>query len=99
MDEIKAFLLLAAVAVRLYLDHGDVRFLLLGLFGLVALASGIAPHDVHAPPGDRSTEAGRRDSPFEGDAFEARRRAVERVAKFVIHYPSVHPVRRPSRGI
>src|SRR5438309_720417 len=42
MDELKAFLLLAAVSVRLFREHGDVRFLLLGLFGLVALASGIA---------------------------------------------------------
>jgi phosphatidylglycerophosphate synthase len=88
MDEIKAFLLLAAVAVRLYFDHGDVRFLLLGLFGLVALASGIAlttftrrpeialprPESAGAPP----------------KATFARRvvGAVERVAKFVIHYPS-----------
>jgi len=42
MDELKAFCLLAAVAVRLFQEHGDTRFLLLGLFGLVALASGIA---------------------------------------------------------
>src|SRR6187455_1523343 len=42
MDELKAFCLLAAVAVRLFLEQKDVRFLLLGLFGLVALASGIA---------------------------------------------------------
>ena len=28
MDELKAFLLLAAVAVRLFREHGDVRFLL-----------------------------------------------------------------------
>src|SRR6188768_1280296 len=42
MDELKAFCLLAAVAVRLFLEQKDVRFLLLGLFGLVVLASGIA---------------------------------------------------------
>ena len=42
MDELKAFCLLAAVAVRLFQEQQDVRFLLLGLFGLVVLASGIA---------------------------------------------------------
>jgi len=42
MDEIKAFVLLGAVAVRLFTEHEDVRFLLLGISGLVCLASGIA---------------------------------------------------------
>ena len=87
MDELKAFCLLAAVAVRLFQEHGDTRFLLLGLFGLVALASGIAlttfvrrpelkgTAPVPAVPGRRSLV----------------RRAIgltESVAKFLIHYPS-----------
>ncbi|MEP7049635.1 MAG: CDP-alcohol phosphatidyltransferase family protein [Pseudomonadota bacterium] len=42
MDELKAFCILAAVAVRLFQEQRDPRWLLLGLFGLVALASGIA---------------------------------------------------------
>jgi phosphatidylglycerophosphate synthase len=42
MDELKAFLILAAVAVRLFRQHGDPRLLLVGLGGLVCLASGIA---------------------------------------------------------
>src|SRR6187549_2805763 len=43
MDEIKAFVMLGAVAVRLFQEHSnDARFLLLGIGGLVALASGIA---------------------------------------------------------
>jgi phosphatidylglycerophosphate synthase len=88
MDELKAFLLLAAVAVRLFREHGDVRFLLLGLFGLVALASGIAlttfarrpevmgPAPVVAAPAAPASLL---------------RRAVglvESGAKFLIHYPS-----------
>jgi phosphatidylglycerophosphate synthase len=88
MDEIKAFLLLAAVAVRLYLDHGDVRFLLVGLFGLVALASGIAlttftRRPEIAPPKPESATA-----PPKATFLKRVVGVVERVAKFVIHYPS-----------
>src|SRR5688500_3984794 len=42
MDEIKAFVVLGAVAVRLFQERADPRFLLLGIAGLVALVSGIA---------------------------------------------------------
>jgi phosphatidylglycerophosphate synthase len=41
MDEIKAFVTLAAVATGAYLHTGHVELLLLGLFGVVCLASGI----------------------------------------------------------
>ncbi|MEO7032315.1 MAG: CDP-alcohol phosphatidyltransferase family protein [Polyangiaceae bacterium] len=91
MDELKAFCILAAVAVRLFLEHADTRFLLLGLFGLVALASGIAlttfirrPEIAGAKPATLA----------EGAAPPARslgRRGlglVEGGAKFLIHYPS-----------
>ena len=89
MDELKAFCLLAAVAVRLFLEHGDTRFLLLGLFGLVALASGIAlttfmrrPEVTGPVPPASAVALGTR-SPL--------RRLVglvEGCAKFLIHYPS-----------
>lgn len=42
MDEIKAFIVLSASAVRLYFDSGELAFLLAGLLGLVFLASGVA---------------------------------------------------------
>lgn len=41
MDEIKAFVILAAVASGAYLHTGQVVFLLVGLFGVVCLGSGI----------------------------------------------------------
>ncbi len=41
MDEIKAFLILAAMATGAYLHTGQVELLLLGLAGVVCLASGI----------------------------------------------------------
>ena len=85
MDELKAFAMLAAAAVRLHLEHPEQPFLLLGLFGLVALASGIAltsftRHPEIAPP--KSTAGPSR------SALARLIRAVEGVAKFLIHYPS-----------
>jgi len=87
MDELKAFCLLAAVSVRLFQEHGDTRFLLLGLFGLVALASGIALTTfVRRPelvgPAVASSAAVPR---------SVQKRLVglvEGAAKFLIHYPS-----------
>jgi phosphatidylglycerophosphate synthase len=42
MDELKAFLLVGATAVRLWERAGDLRFLLAGVGGLACVASGIA---------------------------------------------------------
>lgn len=89
MDELKAFCLLAAVAVRLFLEQKDVRFLLLGLFGLVVLASGIAlttfirRPEVAGPPA-----ASYASTPGPRSALRRLLGLVESAAKFVIHYPS-----------
>jgi phosphatidylglycerophosphate synthase len=87
MDEIKAFVLLGAVAVRLFQEHGDPRFLLLGIAGLVALASGIAlttflrrPEIVIAP-----AEGAAKPRP---SLLKRVVGIIERGAKFLIHYPS-----------
>ena len=86
MDEIKAFVILGAVAVRLFQERADPRFLLLGIGGLVALASGIAlttfqrRPEIVGPPSDKSA------APV---SFVKRViGAIESVAKFFIHYPS-----------
>jgi phosphatidylglycerophosphate synthase len=85
MDEIKAFVLLAAVAARLFLEQGDARFLLIGLVGLVALASGVAlttfvrRPEVAGPSASGGAPAGRARGPLAW---------VESFAKFLIHYPS-----------
>jgi len=89
MDELKAFCLLAAVAVRLFREQDDVRFLLLGLFGLVALASGIALTTFVRRPevtGPAATSTAATPAP----RSIARRiiGLIESGAKFVIHYPS-----------
>ena len=88
MDELKAFCLLAAVAVRLYLEQKDVRFLLLGLFGLVVLASGIALTTFVRRPEVAGPSA---PGPTASAAHSPIRRVIgliESGAKFLIHYPS-----------
>jgi phosphatidylglycerophosphate synthase len=86
MDEIKAFVILGAVAIRLFQERADARFLLLGIGGLVALASGIAlttfqrRPEIAGPPGAKSAKP--------ASLIKRAIGLVERVAKFLIHYPS-----------
>jgi hypothetical protein len=88
MDEIKAFVMLAAVAIRLFQEKQDPRFLLLGIGGLVALASGIAlttfqrrPEILKPPPEGAAAAA-------PPSLLRRAVRLVESVGKFLIHYPS-----------
>jgi phosphatidylglycerophosphate synthase len=88
IDEIKAFIVLAAVAFRLYLERSDPWFLELGLLGLLALATGIALTTFLRRPevaGPRAATA-----PARGPRSGLGRliALVESAAKFVIHYPS-----------
>ena len=85
MDELKAFAILAAAAVRLQFEHPTQPFLLLGVAGLVSLASGIAltsfqRHPAIAPP--KST------APPSQTLVARAVRLLESGAKFLIHYPS-----------
>lgn len=88
MDELKAFAILAAAAVRLYRDSGSELFLLIGLGGLVCLASGIAMTTFERRPEIAPAKPA-------GSTPAAPRSLVQRalglpfaVAKFLIHYPS-----------
>jgi phosphatidylglycerophosphate synthase len=85
MDELKAFAILAAAAVRLHFEHPEQPFLLLGLAGLVALASGIAltsftRHPEIAPPKGSAAPS--------QSALARLVRVIESGAKFLVHYPS-----------
>lgn len=86
MDEIKAFLILGAAAMRLHFERHSEVFLLLGIVGLVALASGIALTSFQRHP----EIAGPRSSNVEPPRTPLARvvRAIEGVAKLLIHYPS-----------
>lgn len=85
MDELKAFAILAAAAVRLHLEHPELPYLFIGLGGLVSLASGIAltsflRHPAIAPPASNAAPS---------QSLVARAvRLIESGAKFLIHYPS-----------
>jgi phosphatidylglycerophosphate synthase len=85
MDELKAFAILAAAAVRLHLEHPEQPFLLVGIAGLLVLASGIAltsflRHPAIAPPASTGVPS---------QSLLARLvRLIEAGAKFLIHYPS-----------
>ena len=88
MDEIKAFLILAAVAFRLFSEHTDVRYLLLGLVGLVALATGVAVTTFLRRP---EIAGGTRPPPSVPERRGALRRLLavpEHVARILVHYPS-----------
>ena len=91
MDELKAMLLLGAVAVRLWRAEHDERFLLIGLGALFCLASGIAltsfmrrPEYGGPPPtaDGQPAQLGRRRGPV-GLALNT----LEWAARFVVHYP------------
>ena len=92
MDELKAFCILAAVAVRLFQEHADTRFLLLGLFGLVALASGIALTTFVRRPeiaGPKPAPPAAGAPPVVPRSLVARVIGlIESGAKYLIHYPS-----------
>lgn len=94
LDEVKAFLVLGSASARLWLTHGqDPRFLLIGLGGLAAAATGITltsfmrrPEYLEAtgaPPIAPATERGdlapRTLSPLA---------LVEALGRYVLHYPS-----------
>jgi phosphatidylglycerophosphate synthase len=85
MDELKAFALLAAAAVRLHYEQPEQPFLLLGLAGLVALASGIALTSFSRHPAIVVSASA---APPSQSVLARAIRFVEGVAKLLIHYPS-----------
>ena len=98
MDELKAFLLVGAVAVRLWRTDQRVDWLVEGLLALVAVASAISLTTfVRRPEYAAATGAnvghGRGDY---GDGFAeapppagfSPKRAIEAAGSFIVHYPS-----------
>jgi len=85
MDELKAFAILAAISVRLAVDHGEVVFLQIGLGGLVMLASGTALTTFLRRPEIAGPAPG---APAPSRSSLSPIAIVERIAKFFIHYPS-----------
>lgn len=105
MDELKAFLLVAACSARLWRADDDPRWLVEGLAGLVAVASAISlttfirrPEYLAATGAARPRSAGDYGEGF-ATAEPARPTspvaravgAVESLGRFLIHYPSYLP--------
>jgi CDP-alcohol phosphatidyltransferase-like enzyme len=98
MDELKAFALVAAIAVRLWLPAHDPRWLLEGLAGLVVVAAAISlttfvrrPEYAAATGAVVSQGTGDYGEGFAQAAVPARRSPLallEAVGRFVVHYPS-----------
>jgi phosphatidylglycerophosphate synthase len=102
MDELKAFLLVAAAGVRLWREHADELWLVTGLAGLVVVASAISLTTFVRRPeylAAAGATAGPRGSGDYGTGFptgEVPARslvhravaAIESVGRFLIHYPS-----------
>ncbi|RMH40169.1 MAG: CDP-alcohol phosphatidyltransferase family protein [Deltaproteobacteria bacterium] len=91
MDEVKAFLVFGTVAIRLWIGSGDAVYLLCGVAGLVALASGIAMTSFTRRP-----EYGAKPPTADGQPHQPVSRAgalgralgaFEWLARFVVHYP------------
>jgi phosphatidylglycerophosphate synthase len=93
MDELKAFVLLGVVAIRLYSAYGDARWLLLGIVGLVALSTGIGITTFQRRPEIKSALA---PTTTHGPQALPQRKSparivlgwTEKLAKLLIHYPS-----------
>jgi phosphatidylglycerophosphate synthase len=99
MDELKAFLLVASVGVRLWLFSGEVRWLLEGLAALVAVASAISLTTfLRRPEYAAATGAVVKQGTGDyGDGFATApttkmglspKRGIEALGSFIVHYPS-----------
>jgi hypothetical protein len=98
MDEIKAFALIAAIAIRLWLPAHDSRWLLEGLAGLVVVAGAISlttfvrrPEYAAATGATVSVGTGDYGEGFAEPTAPARRSPLallETLGRFIVHYPS-----------
>lgn len=89
MDEIKAFCVLAAAAIRLFNTHDDARYLLVGLLGLVVLATGVAVTTfLRRPEIAKPSALSSQTAPRPTSLLRRLVRVAESGAQFAIHYPS-----------
>jgi phosphatidylglycerophosphate synthase len=91
MDELKAFMLLAAVTIRLWLQKDEPNVLVTGLFGLAIVASAISlttfmrRPEYAPPPAKTGFEP---PPPLPNDPAKLVVVLAMRAAKFIVHYPS-----------
>ncbi|MEZ4373479.1 MAG: CDP-alcohol phosphatidyltransferase family protein [Polyangiaceae bacterium] len=89
MDEIKAFMILGAVGVRLYMEGKQPLFLLLTVGGLVVLATGIAVTTFQRRPEIAGDPAQAPSGPAKSKSLVQQLIGIPMgVAKLLVHYPS-----------
>jgi phosphatidylglycerophosphate synthase len=98
MDEIKAFLLIVAISVRLWMPEQDARWLVEGVCGVAIVATAISlttfmrrPEYAAATGAAVSQGAGDYGEGFAKTAPPARpslAASIEAVGRFLVHYPS-----------
>jgi phosphatidylglycerophosphate synthase len=93
MDELKAFLYVSALALRLWLGSGRVLYVVVGLLGLAVVAAAISLTTFMRRPEYVATAPAAGQSPSDGGARAASRlgRALSRAeaaGRFIVHYPS-----------
>jgi phosphatidylglycerophosphate synthase len=98
MDELKAFTLIAAIAIRLWMPARDPRWLLEGLGGLTVVAAAISlttfvrrPEYAAATGATVSQGTGDYGEGFAKPAAATRRSPLalaESLGRFIVHYPS-----------
>jgi len=91
IDEIKALVLVAAMALRLWLRDDDPRWLLLGLGGLVLVASATTLTTFVRRPeyaGEERAPGVQVVPPVPKNPIRLALWLVERLAKWIVHYPS-----------
>lgn len=99
MDELKAFLLVAAIGIRLWRQSSETGWLVEGLLALAAVASAISlttfvrrPEYIAAtgvaPPVSTGDYGAGGPSPPPSRSVPLPIRAIEGLGRFVIHYPS-----------
>jgi phosphatidylglycerophosphate synthase len=94
LDEVKAYMVVSAVAVRLWWVHGfDARFLLIGLGGLFAAATGITLTTFTRRPEYREATGAPPLPPAEERGSHAPKSIsplalIEALGRLALHYPS-----------
>ena len=91
IDEIKALVLVAALTLRLWLRDDDVRWLLLGLCGLVVVSSATTLTTFVRRPayaGEERAPGVQTVAPRPKHPIRLVLWLVERLAKWLVHYPS-----------
>ncbi len=87
MDEIKAMMLMVAVSIRVAFEAADDRYLLVGLFGLLALSAGMALTSFTRRPEYTGPKAETPPSPNKRGPIQLIVWLLNWIGRIFVHYP------------